>query len=68
MSKHNDLSNIIVNLTSHNINIAAIAVQEVWEVKYPELVEIPGFKFISKTRLLYKGGGIAFYIKKRYSI
>ena len=26
MSKHNDLSNIIVNLTNHNINIAAIAV------------------------------------------
>ena len=34
-----------------------------WSLAYPELVNIPNFKFVHKTRNLNKGGGVAFYVK-----
>jgi hypothetical protein len=45
-----------------NINIIAIALQEVWQIPYPETLKIKGFKLITKQRDS-KGGGVGFYIK-----
>ncbi len=39
--------------------------QEIWEVKYKELVIIPGFKpIVCKTRTDMRGGGVGFYIRE----
>jgi hypothetical protein len=45
--------------------VDAIAVQEIWEVRYPDLVNIPGFKpLIFKQRLGMRGGGVGFFIRE----
>lgn len=64
MSKFNEFREFINTLTDHKCNIIVIAVQETWDIPYPELVNIPNFNFIHKTRKLSKGGGVAFYIKQ----
>lgn len=61
MSKHDSLSNFITNLT--NKNVLTIAVQEVWEIPNIDLICIPGYNFVHKSRLLNRGGGVAFYIR-----
>ena len=63
MSKFDDLYSLITQLTTSNVNIKIIALQEIWNIPYPELVNIPNFKFVHKTRNLNKGGGVAFYVK-----
>jgi Reverse transcriptase (RNA-dependent DNA polymerase) len=45
------------------VPIYIIAVQEIWSIQYAELVDIPGFRFIFKTRSQGRGGGVGFYIK-----
>jgi hypothetical protein len=41
-----------------------IALQEIWDVRYPELVSIEGFKpLIYKKRRGMNGGGVEFFIK-----
>ena len=64
MSKHNDLSLFITQLTKNNVNVNVIAIQEIWNIPYPELVIIPGFEFIYSMRQNAHGGGVAFYIKQ----
>ena len=44
------------------VKVKVIAVQETWNVPYPELVNINGFKLFIKTRSNNRGGGIAFYV------
>ncbi len=45
-------------MSSKKIQIDAIAVQEVWEVRQPETLSIPGFQnFVYKTRTNMRGGG-----------
>ena len=63
MSKFDELYSLITQLTTSNVNIKIIALQEIWNIPYPELVNIPNFKFVLKTRNLNKGGGVAFYVK-----
>jgi len=63
MSKHSELSLFIQKLLNFNINIIAIALQEVWEISQPDLVYIPGFKLHLNTRKNNRGGGTAFYVK-----
>jgi hypothetical protein len=41
MSNHEQLSLLIINLNEKTLNIAAIALQEVWSVPYPDLVKMP---------------------------
>jgi hypothetical protein len=60
MSNFNHFSSIINNLTLSNVNIAIIALQEVWSVPYPNLVQIPGFKLILNTRTKARGGGVGY--------
>jgi len=63
-SKHEQLVEFIQELSIAKIEVDVIAVQETWEVRYPELVNIPGFKpLIAKTRQGMRGGGVGFYIR-----
>jgi hypothetical protein len=59
------LYSIIITATSllPGSNIKAIALQETWNVPYPELVHIDGFNFISKSRKNGRGGGVGFYLR-----
>ena len=63
MSKHQNLSAAINDMLKKQVKIKVIAVQETWNVPYPELVNINGFKLFIKTRTNNRGGGIAFYVK-----
>ncbi len=63
MSKHSNLVTFINMLLNHKCNIVLIAIQETWEIPHSELIQIPGFNFVSKNRTSSKGGGVAFYIK-----
>jgi hypothetical protein len=51
--------------SSKNIQVEAIALQEVWDVRYTELFPLPGFKpLLCKKRRDMRGGGVGFYIKE----
>ena len=63
MSKFDELSSLIIQLSTSNVNIKIIALQEIWNIPYPELVNIPNFKFVHKVRNVSKGGGVAFYVR-----
>jgi Reverse transcriptase (RNA-dependent DNA polymerase) len=63
MSKHDKLKNFIMTLNQRNVYIAVIALQEIWSVPYAELVNIPGYKFVHRSRGTGRGGGVGFYIK-----
>ena len=63
MSKHQNLFLAINDMLKKQVKIKVIAVQETWNVPYPELVNINGFKLFIKTRTNNRGGGIAFYVK-----
>jgi hypothetical protein len=63
MSKHEQLVEYIHELESANLSVDVIAVQEIWDVRYPELVNLPGFKpLIFKKRRDMRGGGEGFFI------
>jgi len=63
-SKHEQLVEFIHELSKFKIDVDVIAVQETWEVRYLDLVNIPGFKpLIAKTRQGMRGGGVGFYIR-----
>ena len=60
-SKFEQLKQQIIELRSKGLTIDVIALQEVWEVKYPEQLCIPGFqKLVCKTRSGMRGGGVGF--------
>jgi exonuclease III len=68
-SKFEQLSNEILELSGKNICIDVIALQEVWDVRYPELLSIPGYKpLICKTRQGMRGGGVGFYVKEYLNV
>lgn len=60
MNSHEQLSLLLTNLIQNNVNMAAVALQEVWAVPYPDLANIPGFKLILNTRSRSRGGGCGF--------
>jgi hypothetical protein len=63
MSKFDNLKSFILSLVSHNVPLVVIALQEIWSLPCPNLVDIPGFKFVFKSRVTGKGGGVGFYIR-----
>jgi hypothetical protein len=63
MSNHEELSKTVCDLTNKGANIGAIALQEVWSVPHSDIVNIPGFNLVLKTRSNGRGGGIGFYKK-----
>jgi hypothetical protein len=62
MSKFNSVSDYINNLFSNNVNVKVIALQEIWNVPYPELVSIKGFNLVTNQRK--SGGGVLLSILK----
>jgi exonuclease III len=63
-SKHAELCFTIEELQKKNIKIDVVAIQETWEIRYPELVNIPGFQtFVFKNRANMRGGGVGFYVR-----
>jgi hypothetical protein len=64
MSKHENLVQFINELNAAKISVDVIALQEIWDVRYHELVNIPGYKpLIYKKRRNMRGGGVGFFIK-----
>ena len=62
-SKHEKLKDFIVRLTNKGVQIDLIGLQETWNIKYANLIPIPGFqKLVFKNRLTGRGGGVGFYI------
>jgi hypothetical protein len=58
------------DLSELNIVIDAIAVQEIWDIRYPELVNIPGFNpllFRKRTGMRGGGGCVEFYVRENQS-
>jgi hypothetical protein len=65
MSKHENLSLEIAELEQKNITVDVIAVQEIWDLRYPELVSLHGYNpIIFKKRRNMRGGGVGFYVRK----
>jgi exonuclease III len=63
-SKYEQFLQEINELEQKGIEIEVIALQEIWDMKYPELFPLPGYKpLICKTRVGMRGGGVGFYIK-----
>ena len=63
-SKLNELVTLLTSLSSKNIFIDVIALQEIWAVPYPEAVSIPGYhNIITNCRKIYRGGGVGFYLR-----
>jgi hypothetical protein len=62
MSKFDNLKEFVLSLIHNNVKVAAIALQEIWSISYPDLVNIPGFKFVYKLRASGRGGGVGFYV------
>ncbi len=64
MSKHAQLASEIAELEQNNLRIDAIAIQETWDVRFPELLPINGFnKLLFKKRRNMRGGGVGFYVR-----
>jgi hypothetical protein len=64
-SKHEQLVQLLLDFKSLNISVDVLAIQEIWEVRYPELLSLPGFKpLIFKKRRNMRGGGVGFYIRE----
>jgi len=58
MSKYELLKSAIMELTAAHVPIDVIALQETWSIKYPDLVNIPGFQsIIFSDRAHMRGGG-----------
>ena len=67
-SKHANLNDLICELLLKGINIEIIALQEIWNIDHPELLDIVGFHpIIFKQRVGMRGGGVGFYIKNNIS-
>jgi hypothetical protein len=56
-SKIDNLKEIICSFANHNINIPVIALQEIWQIPFPEALSIPGYKLVFKQRSIGRGGG-----------
>jgi hypothetical protein len=67
-SKHENLCAELNELLKNNITVDVIALQEIWDIRYPELVAIDGFKpLIFKKRRGMRGGGVGFFVKNSLS-
>ena len=63
-SKYEQFLIEIADFSAKKIQIDIIALQEIWDVRYPKLLPIPGYKpLICKKRRGMRGGGVGFFIK-----
>ncbi len=65
-SKFERVCQLLSELLYENINIIAIALQEIWRLPHPDLLNIKNFTFIHKQRNLGQGGGVGFYVRDCY--
>ena len=63
MSKYQELCNFLDSVFEKGVRIDVIALQEIWAIPHVNLINIPGYTFVSKTRELSRGGGVGFYVK-----
>jgi exonuclease III len=63
-SKFENLKQLILSFQTKNVLVPVIALQEIWQIPYPELVSIPGYKFIHKQRSKGRGGGVGFFLSQ----
>ena len=57
-SKFDEFQQFITELQQKNVNIDVIALQETWEILYPDQLMLPGFqKIVYKNRKGMRGGG-----------
>ena len=52
MSKIDDISSFILGLVNNNIDIKIVAVQEIWSLPHPDLVNIPGYFYLKREKIL----------------
>jgi hypothetical protein len=51
-------------LKKKNVCVDVIAIQEIWDLRYPDLVPLDGFNpIIFKKRRDMRGGGVGFYVR-----
>jgi len=62
-SKFSQILSLFNDLTFHNCAPTVLALQETWNVPYPDLLNLPGYKLILSDRKTKNGGGVGFYIK-----
>jgi hypothetical protein len=68
LSKHQELKTFITELKNNGIVIDVLVIQETWDYKCKNLVDIPNYhKFISKCREKSRGGGVGFYVHNTLS-
>jgi len=62
-SKHNQLIDLLANLCTYNIRVDIITLCETFlHDSNKELYQIPGYSFVSRSRLQMKRGGVGLYI------
>ena len=66
-NKFNEINSLISELLSKNINIMALAMQEIWQIHHPDLLKIKGFTLYTAERKFGRGGGVGFYIRNGLS-
>ncbi len=67
-SKYNGLKDLVAGLQRSNIPIDIIILQETWEIKFPDLLSIPGYQsVVYRTREGMRGGGVGIYVKNGLS-
>jgi len=62
-SKYDSLKYLIHEISKNNINVLAIALQEVWQIPYPDLYSIDNYTLMFSQRNSGRGGGVGFYVK-----
>ncbi len=65
-SKIDKLKSFIYNLKQNNIFPDIMAIQETWNIYYPEIIQIPGYSFVHKSRTKSNGGGVGFYVSDQH--
>ena len=61
-SKFTEIKNFLTELNLENLNINTFAMQEIWQIPYPDLFKIEGFSLYTLPRTNSKGGGVGFYV------
>jgi Reverse transcriptase (RNA-dependent DNA polymerase) len=61
-AKHAALSSLL-NDINHPHHIKVLALQETWNIKYPETLSIPNYHLTYINRPVGRGGGVGFYIR-----
>jgi exonuclease III len=64
-AKHDKLKDFILTLEKDNVIVDVIALQETWNIKFPNLVSLPGYQNVCfKNRHRGRGGGVGLFIRQ----